>query len=170
MFSQYEGVAHFSADMHHVFIQARADPQRQCFKLPYVVTEPDIRRIVQLWPAEWLKDLGKKPSIPVPPATNIGAGTSQAQQQSPLEDSEDLSDSQMDDDSQGGDGGQDEQDEQDEESVKTISNPNPPTKCKSPEVAEVTKPQSRKKAKALKEKYIEEEATVTLDALEQALE
>ena len=79
--------------MHHVFIQARADPQRQCFKLPYVVTELDIRQIVQLWPVEWLKDLGKKPSIPVPPATNIGTGTSQAQQQSPLEDSEDLSDS-----------------------------------------------------------------------------
>ena len=47
VFSQYEGVAHFSANMHNVFIQARADPQWQCFKLPYVVTEPDIRRIVQ---------------------------------------------------------------------------------------------------------------------------
>ena len=108
VFSQYEGVAHFSADMHHVFIQARADPQRQCFKLPYVVTEPDIRWIVQLWLAEWLKDLGKKPSIPVPPATNIGAGTSQAQQQSPLENSEDPSDSQINDNGQGGDSEQDE--------------------------------------------------------------
>ena len=108
MFSQYEGVTHFSADMHHVFIQSHADPQWQCFKLPYVVTEPDIRRIVQLWPAEWLKDLGKKPSIPVPPVTNIGACTSQAQQQSPLEDREELSDSQRDDDGQGGDSGQDE--------------------------------------------------------------
>ena len=73
----------------------------------------------------------------------------------------------MDDDGQGGDGGQD---EQDEESIKTISDPNPTTKCKSPEVAEVTKPQSRKKSKASKEKYIEEETTITLDALEQALE
>ena len=103
VFSQYEGVAHFSADMHHVFIQARADPQRQCFKLPYVVTKPDIRRIVQQWLAEWLKDLGKKPSILVPPATNIRASTSQAQQQIPLEDSEDPSDSQINDNGQGGD-------------------------------------------------------------------
>ena len=47
LFSQYEGAANFSADMHHVFIQARADPQRQCFELPYVVIEPDIRGIVQ---------------------------------------------------------------------------------------------------------------------------
>ena len=43
VFSQYEGIAHFSADMHHVFLQARAEPQRQCFKLPYVVTELDIQ-------------------------------------------------------------------------------------------------------------------------------
>ena len=73
----------------------------------------------------------------------------------------------MDGDSQGGDGGQD---EQDEESIKTISDPNPSTKCKSPEVAEVNKPQSRKKSKASKDKNIEEEATITMDELEQALE
>ena len=107
VFSQYEGVAHFSADMHHVFMQARADPQRQCHKLPYIVTEPDIRRIVQHWPAEWLKDLGKNPSIPVPPATNIDTSTSQAQQKNLSEESEDLSDSQVDADGQGGNGGQD---------------------------------------------------------------
>ena len=47
LFSKYEGAANFSADIHHVFIQARADPQHQWFKLPYVVTEPDIRGIVQ---------------------------------------------------------------------------------------------------------------------------
>ena len=46
----------------------------------------------------------------------------------------------MDDDGQGGDDGKNEQDEQDEDSVKTISDLNPPTKRKSPEVAEVTKP------------------------------
>ena len=79
----------------------------------------------------------KKPSIPVPPAINIGAGTSQAQQQRPLEDSEDPSDSQINDNDQGGDS---EQDEKDEESVKTITDPTPPMKRKSPEVAEVTKP------------------------------
>ena len=137
LFSKYEGTANFSADIHHVFIQARADPWHQWFKLPNVVTEPDIRDIVQHWPADWLKDIGKKPSILVPPATNIGTGTSHAQQQNPLEDSEDLSDSELDGDGQGGDG---EQDKQDEELIKTISDPNPSTKRKSPEVAEVTKP------------------------------
>ena len=50
----------------------------------------------------------EKPSIPVPPATNIGAGTSQAQQQSPLEDSEDPSDYQINDNDQGGDSEHDE--------------------------------------------------------------
>ena len=46
LFSKYEGAANFSADIHHVFIQARVDPRHQWFKLPYVVTEPDIRGIV----------------------------------------------------------------------------------------------------------------------------
>ena len=46
LFSQYEGAANFSADMHHVFIQARADPTHQWFKLPYVVTKKDILGIV----------------------------------------------------------------------------------------------------------------------------
>ena len=46
LFSQYDGAATFSADMHHTFIQARADPQHQWFKLPYVVTEGDIRVVV----------------------------------------------------------------------------------------------------------------------------
>ena len=66
VFSKYEGAVHFSADMHHVFIQTRADPQRQCFKLPYVVTEPDIRGIVQHCPADWLKDIGKNPLFQFP--------------------------------------------------------------------------------------------------------
>ena len=78
LFSKYEGAANFSADIHHVFIQARADPWHQWFKLPYVVTEPDINGIVQQWPTDWLKDIGKKTSIPVPLATNIGEGTNQA--------------------------------------------------------------------------------------------
>ena len=43
-------------------------------------------------------------------------------------------------------------------------------KRKSPEVADVTKPQSCKKEKASKDKDIEEESTITLDALEQYLE
>ena len=76
LFSKYEGAAKFRADLHHVFIQARADPRHRWFKLPYVVTELDVTGIVQLWPAEWLQDIGKKPYIPVPLATNIGAGTS----------------------------------------------------------------------------------------------
>ena len=87
-----------------------------------------------------------------------------------MEDSEDPSDSQINDNDQGGDSEQDEQDEQDEESVKTITDPTPPTKRKSPEVAEVTKPQPRKKVKASKDKDIEEEASVTMSALEHALE
>ena len=77
LFSQYEAVANFSADMHHVFIQARVDPTHQWFKLPYVVTKEDILGIVQKWLADWLKDAGKKPTIPVPPVTNMGAGTNQ---------------------------------------------------------------------------------------------
>ena len=80
LFSQYYGAAHFSTDMHHIFIQARAFQKHQWFKLPYVVTKEDIIAVVQQWPAEWLKDVGKKPTILVPPVTNLGAGPSHTQQ------------------------------------------------------------------------------------------
>ena len=76
LFSQYDGAATFNADMHYTFIQARADQKQHWFKLPYVVTEGDIWVVVQHWPVEWLKDVGKKPHIPVPIATNVGIGPS----------------------------------------------------------------------------------------------
>ena len=79
LFSQYQGATHFSADMQHSFIQARTDPKHQWFKLPYVVTKADILAVVQQWPVEWLKDIGTKPTIPVPPVTNVGAGPSHTQ-------------------------------------------------------------------------------------------
>ena len=79
--------------MHHTLIQAHIDPQHQWFKLPYVVTEGDIRAVVQHWPVEWLKDVGKKPHIPVPIATNVGPSPSHQQQQGPLEDSEEQTES-----------------------------------------------------------------------------
>ena len=76
LFSQYAGVANFRADMHHVFIQARADNKHKWSKLPYVVTRKDILAVVQQWSAEWMKDTGTRPSIPVPPVKDIGAGPS----------------------------------------------------------------------------------------------
>ena len=79
LFSQYVGVANFKADMHNVFIQARADDKHACWKLPYVVNKEDILAVVQQWPAEWMKDAGTRPSIPVPPVTDVGAGPSQTQ-------------------------------------------------------------------------------------------
>ena len=39
LFSQYAGVANFRADIHHVFIQARADSKHKWSKLPYMVNE-----------------------------------------------------------------------------------------------------------------------------------
>ena len=47
LFSQYDGAANFRADMHHIFIQARADRKHQWFKLPYVVTKEDILAVIQ---------------------------------------------------------------------------------------------------------------------------
>ena len=47
LFSHYDGAANFRADMHHIFIQARADKKHQWFKLPYVVTKDDILMVVQ---------------------------------------------------------------------------------------------------------------------------
>ena len=47
LFSQYDGVANFRADMHHIFIQARADKKHKWFKLPYVVNEEDILAVVK---------------------------------------------------------------------------------------------------------------------------
>ena len=52
LFSQYDGAAHFSADMHHLFIQAHADPKHQWFKLPYFVTKEDILMVIQQWPTD----------------------------------------------------------------------------------------------------------------------
>ena len=83
LFSQYDGVATFRADMHNVFIQARADKNKACWNLPYVVTKEDILAVVQQWSADWLKDAGTNPNIPIPLVTNVGAGPSQTQQQDP---------------------------------------------------------------------------------------
>ena len=76
LFSQYDGVANFRADMHNVFIKACVDQKKACWKLPYVVTKDDILAVIQQWPAEWMKDEGRKPSIPIPPDTNVGTGPS----------------------------------------------------------------------------------------------
>ena len=76
LFSQYEGVANFRADMHNVFIQACADQKKACWNFPYVVTKDDILSVIQQWSAEWLKDAGTNPSIPIPSVTNVGAGPS----------------------------------------------------------------------------------------------
>ena len=46
LFSQYDGVANFKADMHNVFIQARTDDKHACWKFPYVVTQEDILAVV----------------------------------------------------------------------------------------------------------------------------
>ena len=46
LFSQYAGVANFKADMHNVFIQARAHDKHACWNLPYVVNQEDIIAVV----------------------------------------------------------------------------------------------------------------------------
>ena len=97
----------------------------------------------------------------------MGAGPSKPQQNDPLEESEEQDESQQSEGDHGGDDGADEEEE--EESVKTISDPNRPDKRKSPEVEEVTKPQPRKKTKALKRKNIVEEPSLTIEELDQAL-
>ena len=53
--------------------------------------------------------------------------------------------------------------------VKTTSDPNRADKRKSPEAEVVTKPQSRKKTKASKDKNIDEEPSLTSENLDQAL-
>ena len=59
------------------------------------MTQEDILTVVQQWPAEWMKDAGTKPNIPVPPVTNVGAGRSQTQENDPVEESEEQSESQQ---------------------------------------------------------------------------
>ena len=113
-----------------------------------------------------MKDVRTRPSIPIPPVTDVGVGPSQTQQQDPLEESEEQSESQQTGDYQGGDDGDE---EEEEESVKTISDPNFLDKQKSPEAEEVTKPQYRKKTKASKGKNIDEEPALMAEELDQAL-
>ena len=57
------------------------------------MNEEDILAIVKQWPAEWLKDTGTKPNIPVPPVSNVGTGPSHMQQNDPLDESEEQSES-----------------------------------------------------------------------------
>ena len=114
--------ATFSIDMHYNFIQACADPTHQWFKLPYVVTEVDIQAVFQHWPVEWLKDVGKKPHIPVPIVTNVGVGPSNTQQQAPLEDSEEQTESEQNDSIQGG--GEETEEDEGHDLVKTTPDPN----------------------------------------------
>ena len=44
-----------------------------------MVNQEDILVAVQQWPAEWMKDVGTRPNIPVPPVTDVGIGPSQPQ-------------------------------------------------------------------------------------------
>ena len=53
LFSQYDGVANFRADMHNVLIQDQVDQNKACWKLPYVVTKEEIPVVVQPTTAEW---------------------------------------------------------------------------------------------------------------------
>ena len=152
--------------MHNVFIQARVDNKHRWWKLPYIVNQEDILAVVNQWPAEWMKDAGTRPNIPVPPVTDVGTGPSQPPQSDPPEESEEQDESQQSEGDQGGDEGAD---EEEEESVKTILDPNRPDKHKSPEVEEVMKPSPRKKAKASKGKNIVEEPALMMEELDQAL-
>ena len=91
------------------------------------MNQEDILIVVKQWLAEWMKDVGTRPNIPVPPVTDVGVGPSHTQQNDPLEESEEQDESQQSEGDQGGDDGAD---EEEEESVKTISYPNHPDKCK----------------------------------------
>ena len=103
LFSQYAGVANFRANMHHVFIQAQVDTKHRWSKLPYVVTPEDILVVVKQWLAKWMKDAGTRPSIPVPPVTDMGVGPSQAPQNEPLEERNEQDELEQSGDNQGGD-------------------------------------------------------------------
>ena len=104
------------------------------------MNQDDILIVVKQWPAEWMKDMGTRPNIPVPPVTDMGAGPSQAPQTDPPAESEEPNESEQSGDDQGGDDGGE---EEEEESVKVILDPNRPDKHKSPEAEEVTKPSPR---------------------------
>ena len=67
LYAQYAGVARFKANMHNVFIQARADKKHRWLKLPYVVRQEDILAAVEKWPDEWMKYEGPLDDIPIHP-------------------------------------------------------------------------------------------------------
>ena len=71
--------------------------------------------------------------------------------------------------SEGDRGGDDEDEDEEEDSVKTVSDPDRLDKRQSPEAEEVTKPQSRKKAKASKGTNVVEEPAMTMEELDQDL-
>ena len=115
LFIQYTGVARFKADIHNVFIQARADNKSTWLKWPYMVSQEDILTVVEQWPDKWMKYEGSKIDIPVPPVKEVGEGPSQpppGQQSDPPVESEGHEESQQSTSDQGGDGGVEEQQQQ----------------------------------------------------------
>ena len=109
----------------------------------------------------------KKTHILVPIVTNLGAGPSNMHKQNTLEHSEEQTESQQIDSNQDGEDQTDEDEGQD--SVKTTPNPNRPDKSKMPKVEEQSKPHARKKAKASKDKNIDDTPRLTSEDLDVAL-
>ena len=89
------------------------------------------------------------------------------QQQGPLEDNEEHTESQQHNSNQGGEVETDEEEGQD--SVKNIPDSNRQEKRKTLEVEEVNKPQHRKKTKASKDKNVDDTPGLTREELYVAL-
>jgi len=45
--------AEFMADFHHVYIQARKDPDHKWFELPYLDMNDTIAEVIKRWLAYW---------------------------------------------------------------------------------------------------------------------
>lgn len=51
--AKYDHVATFKATMHHIYLQARMEPDRQWFPLPFRVEDEEIDKVISEWEESW---------------------------------------------------------------------------------------------------------------------
>ena len=49
----FHQVVRFQIGVHHVNMQPHQDPQRQCLSMQFMITEEEVKEIVDEWTNEW---------------------------------------------------------------------------------------------------------------------
>ena len=53
IYNNFQRMPEFKADMHHLYIHVRKDPEQSWVTLPFLVTDDAIYAVLVAWPLEW---------------------------------------------------------------------------------------------------------------------